>query len=123
MARVTVEDCRQFVQNRFELVVVAAQRAKEISAGVPLTIERDNDKNPVIALREIAQETISTDILKETVIRSLRRITNEDIEEETSNESYLETESEIDQEIQDFSKNNFIQDENFSFEDDLDTED
>ncbi len=59
MARVTVEDCVLKVPNRFDLVMVAAQRSRDILAGAPLTLERDNDKNPVIALREIAEESVS----------------------------------------------------------------
>ena len=64
MARVTVEDCVDKVKNRFELVLVSAQRARDIHAGSPLTVERDNDKDPVIALREIAEETIDLDQLR-----------------------------------------------------------
>jgi DNA-directed RNA polymerase subunit omega len=68
MARVTVEDCVDKVPNRFELVLLAAHRAREISAGSPLTIARDNDKNPVVALREIAEETQSAAALRERLI-------------------------------------------------------
>ena len=68
MARVTVEDCVDKVPNRFELVMLAAHRAREISAGAPLTLERDNDKNPVVALREIAEETQQADALRERMI-------------------------------------------------------
>ncbi len=64
MARVTVEDCVDKIPNRFELVLLAARRARNIHSGAPLTVERDNDKNPVIALREIADETIDLDALK-----------------------------------------------------------
>jgi DNA-directed RNA polymerase subunit omega len=74
MARVTVEDCVEKLPNRFELVMVAAQRARKIGSGSALTVERDNDKNPVIALREIAEETVSTDELKEDLIRGKQRI-------------------------------------------------
>ncbi len=74
MARVTVEDCIEKVQNRFELVMVAAQRARKIGSGAPLTVERDNDKNPVVALREIADETVDIDELKEDLIRGKQRI-------------------------------------------------
>ncbi|MAI63215.1 MAG: DNA-directed RNA polymerase subunit omega [Micavibrio sp. TMED27] len=74
MARVTVEDCIDKVENRFELVMVAAQRARKIGSGSPLTIERDNDKNPVVALREIAEETIETPNLKEDLVRSHQRM-------------------------------------------------
>lgn len=70
MARVTVEDCVDKVPNRFELVMLAAHRAREITAGAPLTIDRDNDKNPVVALREIAEETQSADELRERMIEA-----------------------------------------------------
>lgn len=70
MARVTVEDCVDKVPNRFELVMLAAHRAREISAGGPLTVERDNDKNPVVSLREIADETQTADELRERMIES-----------------------------------------------------
>ena len=70
MARVTVEDCVDKVQNRFELVMLASHRAREISSGAPLSIDRDNDKNPVVALREIAEETQQADDLRERMIES-----------------------------------------------------
>ena len=70
MARVTTEDCVDKVPNRFELVMLAAHRAREISAGAPITVDRDNDKNPVVSLREIADETQSADELRERLIES-----------------------------------------------------
>ncbi len=70
MARVTVEDCVDKVPNRFELVLLAAHRAREIAAGAPLTVSRDNDKNPVVSLREIAEETQSADDLRERMIEA-----------------------------------------------------
>jgi DNA-directed RNA polymerase subunit omega len=73
MARVTVEDCVDKVPNRFELVMLAAHRARSLAAGAPLTIERDNDKNPVVALREIADETLTADALREQAIESYQR--------------------------------------------------
>src|ERR1044072_4265868 len=73
MARVTVEDCIDKVENRFELVLLASHRARMISQGAPLTIDRDRDKNPVVALREIAEETITPDDLKEQLIHSLQK--------------------------------------------------
>jgi DNA-directed RNA polymerase subunit omega len=83
MARVTVEDCVDKVPNRFELVLLAAQRSRDVSAGAPLTVDRDNDKNPVVALREIADETVGTADLKEGVIQGLQRHVDEDeLEEE-----------------------------------------
>jgi DNA-directed RNA polymerase subunit omega len=74
MARVTVEDCVEKLPNRFELVMVAAQRARKIGAGGALTVDRDNDKNPVVALREIAEGTVKIDDLKEEIIRGKQRI-------------------------------------------------
>ncbi|RKF14680.1 DNA-directed RNA polymerase subunit omega [Roseovarius spongiae] len=70
MARVTTEDCVDKVPNRFDLVMLAAHRAREIAAGAPLTVDRDNDKNPVVALREIAEETQSAEDLRERLIES-----------------------------------------------------
>ncbi len=73
MARITVEDCVIKVPNRFDLVMLSAQRARDISAGAPLTVDRDNDKNPVVALREIADETVDLDHLRYELIHGLRR--------------------------------------------------
>ena len=73
MARVTVEDCIDKLPNRFELVLLAAHRARSISQGAPITVERDNDKNPVVALREIADETVVTDDLREEYIHSMQK--------------------------------------------------
>jgi DNA-directed RNA polymerase subunit omega len=73
MARITVEDCVTQVPNRFELVMLAAQRARDISAGAPLAVERDNDKNPVVALREIADLDVDLDHLRYELIHGLRR--------------------------------------------------
>ncbi len=73
MARVTVEDCVEKVPNRFELVLLAAQRARNLSRGEELTVDRDNDKNPVVALREIAEETIELPKIEQDLIRSLSR--------------------------------------------------
>jgi DNA-directed RNA polymerase subunit omega len=73
MARVTVEDCVEIVPNRFELVLLAARRAREISAGSSLTVDRDKDKNPVVGLREIAEQTISLPTLRENLIKSMQR--------------------------------------------------
>ena len=73
MARVTVEDCVVKVPNRFDLVMLAARRARDIHSGAPLSVDRDNDKNPVVALREIADETLSPGDLKEDLIHSLQK--------------------------------------------------
>lgn len=80
MARVTVEDCVDKISNRFDLVLFAAQRARQISGGAELTLDRDRDKNPVVALREIAEETIRPDQLQEAVVQSLQRVQIDDEE-------------------------------------------
>ena len=82
MARVTVEDCIDKVENRFELVMLASQRARKIGSGAPLTVERDNDKKTVISLREIAGETVATANLKEEMITSYQRYLPQDEEED-----------------------------------------
>jgi len=82
MARVTVEDCVLQVPNRFQLVMLAAQRAREISAGGQLTIDRDNDKNPVVALREIADTTVNLDTLADNLVKGLQRQVEPDEPEE-----------------------------------------
>ncbi len=93
MARVTVEDCIEKVPNRFELVLLAARRAREISAGASLTVPRDNDKNPVIALREISEETLSLGAIRESIIKSMQKNLLAD-----------EDENELDEELQDIIK-------------------
>ena len=74
MARVTVEDCIDKVENRFKLVLLAGHRARNIAGGQPLLVDRDNDKNPVVALREIADDVVDAEELKETLIASLQRV-------------------------------------------------
>jgi DNA-directed RNA polymerase subunit omega len=83
MARVTVEDCVVKVPNRFELVLLAAQRAREVTSGAPLTLDRDDDKNPVVALREIADETILLAHLRESLVRGMQKHIEMDEPEET----------------------------------------
>ena len=82
MARVTVEDCVEIVQNRFELVLLAGQRARMISSGAPLTVDRDRDKNPVVALREIADRTVDPRGLSEELVKGLQRFVESDESEE-----------------------------------------
>ncbi len=82
MARVTVEDCVEKIPSRFELVMLASQRARKIGAGAPLLLERDNDKNPVIALREIAEEKIEVETLKEELIKNYQRVIEMDDSED-----------------------------------------
>ena len=78
MARVTVEDCVDKIPNRFDLVLLAAQRARQVSGGAELTIDRDRDKNPVVALREIAEETVKPKLLQEALVSSLQRVQMDD---------------------------------------------
>ena len=78
MARVTVEDCVDKIPNRFNLVLLAAQRAREISGGAELTLDRDRDKNPVVALREIAEQTVKPKDLKESLIQNLQKVQIDD---------------------------------------------
>ena len=91
MARVTVEDCVEKVSSRFQLVLLAAQRSREILAGSPITVEKDNDKNPVIALREIADETLDIDELTGALVASQQRHVDFDIlEDETEEDEVVE---------------------------------
>ena len=110
MARITVEDCIDKIPNRFDLVLAAAQRARHISTGNPLTIDRDNDKNPVVALREIADETIDPDKLRDDIVNGLQKLTNtefvEDEEDENLEDNRLEDNYTIDDELSEFKINN-----------------
>ena len=109
MARVTVEDCVDKIPNRFDLVLAAAQRSRDISTGNPLTIDRDNDKNPVVALREIADETIDPDQLRNDIIKGLQKLTNpefiEDEEDEDEVHNKLEDQYTINDELNDYKIN------------------
>lgn len=89
MARVTVEDCVVKVPNRFELVLIASQRARDISSGSKLTVERDNDKNPVVALREIADDTVPLDNLRNSLVSGLQKHVEVDEPEEDEMESFM----------------------------------
>ena len=95
MARVTVEDCIDKVENRFELVLLASHRARMVSSGAPITIDRDNDKNPVVALREIAERTVSPEDLKEDLIHSLQKYVEVD-EPEPENVPLIGTTGSVD---------------------------
>lgn len=86
MARVTVEDCILRIPNRFELVMLAAQRSRELSVGAEMTVERDNDKNPVVGLREIADGTVDTELLGDALAQSLQKQVDIDEPTETSEE-------------------------------------
>ena len=104
MARVTVEDCIIRIPNRFELVMMAAQRARNISAGAPLTVDRDRDKNPVVALREIADTTIGLDELEDSLIQSQQKYAaredqDEDVPEFDALEGELEASAQMAEEL------------------------
>ena len=124
MARVTVEDCVKKIPNRFDLVIAAAQRSREISNGISIEVDRDNDKNPVVSLREIASEAVDAESLQERFIRSMQKNLNKEennFEEEESLEeefaAYLnESKSETNLN-QDFVFNKTRQEEEGSFED------
>ena len=109
MARVTVEDCIEKIPNRFDLVLAAAQRARDISTGNPLTIDRDNDKNPVVALREIASETIDPDYLRDQIVRGLQKLSNpeliDDEQDENEEDDLLENQYSINDELEEFKTN------------------
>ncbi len=92
MARVTVEDCIKQITNRFELIVAASQRAREISNGVEIYVERDNDKNPVVALREIANESVTPSDLQERFIRSLQKVSISNKDEDEDEDNSIENE-------------------------------
>lgn len=97
MARVTIEDCTEKIPSRFELVVLAAQRAREIAGGAAISIKRDNDKNPVIALREIACGNLQPEALKELLIIKLqkRQINNQDLPDNNENMESMSLQNEI----------------------------
>jgi len=136
MARVTIEDCKKVVPNPFELVVLASCRGKDIATGSPILVEKSNDKNPVIALREIAAKKLNVDLMRDNLLQSYRK--NRQVEEnldDNKQENYLELEEgeskftqSFDAEMSD--EGDFVMDEtelleeNMSFEDaDLDDED
>ena len=124
MARVTVEDCVKKIPNRFDLVIAAAQRSREISNGIAIEVDRDNDKNPVVSLREIASEAVDAESLQERFIRSMQKNLNKEdneIEEEASLEeefaAYLNESNPETNINNDFVINKTMQEDEGSFED------
>jgi len=105
MARVTVEDCILNVPNRFELVLIAAQRAKQIGSGNPLTVDRDNDKDPVVSLREIADQTVSLSDLEEELIQSFFKRPMSDINDKKLLTKGEEIPSEVEEAFKDAAQN------------------
>ena len=124
MARVTVEDCVKKIPNRFDLVIAAAQRSREISNGIAIEVDRDNDKNPVVSLREIASEAIDAESLQERFIRSMQKNLNledNNLEEESSLEeefaAYLNESKSVSNNNEDLVFNKIRHEDDGSFED------
>ena len=124
MARVTVEDCVKKIPNRFDLVIAAAQRSREISNGIAIEVDRDNDKNPVVSLREIASDAVDVDSLQERFIRSMQKNLNKEdnnIEDEESLEeefaAYLNNSKQEITSNEDFVFDKIRQEDEGSFED------
>ncbi len=118
MARVTVEDCIEKVENRFELIIAASQRAREISNGVQIEVDKDNDKNTVISLREIGDGAITYDDLKERFLKSLQKVViNNDEDEENDIEEEFSTYLKQDDTDRNLNPNNFFKNTDDAFED------
>ena len=118
MARVTVEDCIEKVENRFELIIAASQRAREISNGVQIEVDKDNDKNTVISLREIGDGAITYDDLKERYLKSLQKVVvNNDEDEENDIEEEFSSYLKKNDSDQNLNPNNFFKNSEDSFED------
>ena len=118
MARVTVEDCIEKVENRFQLIIAASQRAREISNGVQIEVDKDNDKNTVISLREIGDGAITYDDLKERYLKSLQKVVvNNDEDESNDIEEEFSTYLNQDENDQNLNPNNFFKNTEDSFED------
>ena len=118
MARVTVEDCIQKVKNRFELIIAASQRAREISNGVQIEVDKDNDKNTVISLREIGDGAITYDDLKERYLKSLQKVViNNEEDEDNDIEEEFSTYLNQDETEKDLNPSNFFKNTEDTFED------
>lgn len=113
MARVTIEDCTKIIPSRFELVVLAAQRAKDISSGSKLTIDRGNDKNAVVALREISQGNVSPESLRESVISRYQKVKSSEFVDRPEEEDMSETMSEIESEVKSLTSHDDFNDDDF----------
>ena len=108
MARVTVEDCIEKIPNRFDLVLTASQRARSIQKGELLTIDRDNDKNPVVALREIAQETIEPERMRDSIIKNMQRLNKNEEHERTADEAAEMAKLDLENMVGDASEDAFV---------------
>lgn len=124
MARVTVEDCIVHVPNRFELLLLSAQRAKQIAAGNPITLDRDNDKDSVVSLREIAEQTVSLDGLREDLTNSFCKRQSAELAEKKMAEQLLaDPANEIEENFEEAQRHAIQTGGGMSFEDDLDADD
>ena len=115
MARVTVEDCIEIIPNRFDLVITAAQRAKQISSGVPLTIDRDKDKDGVVALREIAGKTIDLELVREEMVQSFQRQSRPDFSD--GSEGIIDSAEDMEAAFAAVAQRNKLSDEDFMAQD------
>ena len=120
MARITAEDCREVVSNSFELVLLASQRAKELSKGAVATVEHNKDKNPVIALREIACQSIDVDSMRSKCIKSLQKHANPDIIDNTQTSEEAEM---LNQEGQAVLDQEVVSVDSYTFDEDIESED
>lgn len=111
MARVTIEDCTKIVPSRFELVILAAQRAKDISAGSPLTIDRDDEKNAVLALREISIGNVDPEVLKEAVIKKHQKVQNLEVVDVPDEMVMTEDMMEISEEVKGYASSDGMSDD------------
>jgi DNA-directed RNA polymerase subunit omega len=123
MARITAEDCRAVINNRFELVLLASHRAKELSKGAKSTIEKDNDKNAVISLREIANKSVDIEQLRFMCIQDLQKHANPDIIEDKNESSFAEETEAFEQTSALVIDNEAISVDNYIFEDEEEIED
>jgi DNA-directed RNA polymerase subunit omega len=114
MARVTVEDCKKIISNHFELVVLASRRGRDIGSGSPLLVEKDNDKNAVIALREIAAKKLNIDLLRANLLQDFRKVrSNDDLPEDNKNENYIE-EVELEDKFASAFEDSFVEEDDFA---------
>lgn len=124
MARVTVEDCIVHIPNRFELLLLSAQRAKQISSGNPITIDRDNDKDSVVSLREIADRTVDLAVLKEDLINSFcKRQSVELAEKKMAAQLLADPANEIEENFEEAQRHALQTGGGMAFEDDADADD
>ena len=115
MARVTVEDCKKIINNHFELVVLASRRGRDIASGSPILVERSNDKNAVVALREIAAKKLNIDLLRENLLNDYReRIVEDDNLSDNKQEDYLELEADTDTKYENHFDEDFAEIDDFA---------